>query len=112
MESPAACPACGYKTDVVRVMDPDMPSEPHPGAIFLCAGCGEVRIFGDDGSLRLPDESEEQLLKEDPLILSLQRHAATIREFKAWCKDNFNDNPNMYAWNLFLKKKAEAEADE
>ena len=69
------CLACGYAMDAARQVSGEVKCGPCPGALSLCAACGNLAIYVDDRLIREPSSDElEELQKSDtwPMLTRAQ----------------------------------------
>lgn len=67
--SAMACVQCGEPLDCHDGID-DPAATPDPGDVSLCAHCGQLAIYTDQGTLRPPIRTELDQLLADPRIVT------------------------------------------
>jgi hypothetical protein len=71
------CPTCGYEMNAASSSEED--KQPYAGAISICLNCGQVLLFTDDLSQRLPTDEEMEDIKAAPAWTGIQSVQIAIR---------------------------------
>lgn len=59
------CVVCGYQFDCATKADREQEQRPRPGDFSLCMKCGEVYVFNEDMTVRIPSISDMMKLDQE-----------------------------------------------
>lgn len=70
------CPTCGDRNNAASNMEG---YTPHAGAVSICINCGEITVFNEDLTQRIPTEEEMVDIKENGSWAQIQIFQIAIR---------------------------------
>lgn len=74
------CPACKHPMDAAT--STDRPAKPKPDDVSVCFECGQVLLFNEDLTSRIPSQKEMIELQRSHLWPTLERIAVGVRKLR------------------------------